>query len=193
MLVITDKRYFDDPSADLSQPDGLGSVWQAIGQIGAAGVSLLPNLLGGGSSAGGPARGLAAIQAVIEQALSSLRTLLQQAQSGQMPVAQALAEAQRIAGALSNPQYVYQAQRGNDAEALRNGKAQAAAIVAQIQALGSALPVGGQTGTQPPVASSGGVVGNSPISAPVSAGSGIDNSTLLIVGLGLAAVFVLKG
>jgi len=194
MVLVLDKRYFDDPTADLSD-GGLGDWWNAVGQIGAAGVQLLPSLLGGGGgSAGGPARGLAAIQAAVDQALGSLRTLLSQARSGQMPVAQALAEAQRIAGALSNGQYVYQAQRGNDAEALRNGKTQAAAIVAQIQALGSGLPVGGQAGTQPPVSvpAGGNTVGTPPASSVPSAGSGIDSNTLLIVGGGLAVLLLLR-
>lgn len=189
-MRVYDQRYFD-PAADFSD-GGLGDWWNAVGQIGAAGVSLLPGLLGGGgSSAGGPARGLAAIQAAVQQALSSLQSLLAQAQQGN--AANVLAEARRIEAALSNPQYVYQAQRGADAEALRNGKAQAAAIVAQIQSLASSVPASPtQTGGLPPVMSSGGSVGNPNASAPGVSGSAIDNSTLLIVGMGLVALFVLR-
>lgn len=187
MEVITDKRIFNDPSADLSQPDGLGDIWNAVGMVGAAGVQLLPSLLGGGgSSGGGPARGLAAIQAAVQQAINSLQTLLQQAQSGN--AASVLGEAQRITAALSNPQYVYQAQRGEDAAVLSRGKQQAAQIVAQIQALagnttasGSATPVAGVvTAADKPA-----------VSAPLPNGSAINATTILIIG-GLAALFLLK-
>ena len=40
-----------------------GDAWDAVGQIGATVVGMLPALSGGGS-AGGPARGLAAINSV---------------------------------------------------------------------------------------------------------------------------------
>lgn len=189
MTAVYDKRYFD-PAADFSD-GGLGDVWNAVGAIGAAGVQLLPGLLGGGgSSAGGPARGLAAIQAAVQQALSSLQTLLGQARNGQ--AANVLPEAQRIAAALSNPAYVYQAQRGADAEALRNGKAQAAAIVAQIQSLASAVPVLPPTSTPPVSLAGGNATGNSPAVTPGGSGSSINNSTLLIVGMGLVALFVMR-
>ena len=110
-----------------------GDAWNAVGQIGAALVGMLPALSGGGP-AGGPARGLAAINAVGQQAIQSLQQLLAMVNSGQAPAASALPEAQRIAAALNNPQYVFQAQNGSDAAALNNFKAQAAQIVQQIQA-----------------------------------------------------------
>lgn len=187
--------YCDEKIWNNVDDDDLGDVWNAVGAVGASAVQLLPSLFGGGSSsAGGPARGLAAIQAAVEQALSSLNQLLQSARSGQMSAATAVSEAQRIAGALSNPQYVYQAQRGNDAEALRNGKAQAAAIVAQIQALaGNTTASGGVISSGSPVTSSaGGSVADPAAFAPASGGSAIDNSTLLLLGGGLALVLLLK-
>lgn len=184
-------RIYCDEKIWNNTDDDLGDVWNAVGAVGASAVQLLPQLFGGGgSSAGGPARGLAAIQAVVQQAISSLTQLLQQAQSGQIAPAAAVSEAQRIAGALSNPQYVYQAQRGNDAAALNQGKQQAAAIVAQIQALAGNTTASGTT--SPVTTSAGGTAANTPASAPASSGFAADNSTLLLLGGGLALILLLK-
>ena len=184
--------YCDEKIWNNVDDDGLGDVWNAVGAIGASAVQLIPGLFGGGSSsAGGPARGLAAIQAAVDQALSSLNQLLAAVRSGQMAPGQAVSEAQRIAGALSNPQYVYQAQRGNDAAALNAGKQQAAAIVAQIQAFAGNTTASGTT--SPVTVPAGGTVANLPASAPTSnSGFAADNSTLLILGGGLALLLLLK-
>lgn len=191
MRVTYDERFFNDTDADL------GDVWNAVGAIGASAVQLVPSLFGGGSSsAGGPARGLAAITAAVNQALDSLNQLLAAVRGGTMPAAAAVSEAQRIAEALSNPQFIYQAQRGNDAEVLRNGKTQAAAIVAQIQALAGNTTAGGAGvnygGIGSPVASSGGTAANPLASAPASNGFAVDNSTLLLLGGGLALILLMK-
>lgn len=157
-----------------------GDVWNAVGQIGATFVGMLPALSGGGS-AGGPARGLAAINAVGRQAIQSLQQLLSMVNSGQAPAAAALPEAQRIAAALSNPQYVYQAQRGSDASALNNFKAQAAQIVQQIQARVNAG--GSSSAPSSPVP---------PSSAPATSTAGFTISPVLMLalfgGLGLLAL-----
>lgn len=186
--VIYDHRYFDN---------NLGDVWNAVGAIGAAGVQMLPTLLNNqGSAAGGPARGLAAIQAAVQQALSSLNQLLAAVRQGQIPPQQAVTEASRIANALSDPQYVYQAQRGNDANALNAGKQQAAALVQQIQqAAGASVPAtttGGittTTGTSPLPANVQ-PTANMPTTATPN-GGGFDGSTLLLLGGGLVGLLLL--
>jgi hypothetical protein len=120
-----------------NRPDELGDAWDAVGQIGAAAAQTgLNQLFGSGGSASGVARGLAAISAFGSQVLQALAQILSAARSGQVPIAQALSDAQTTAGYLENPQYVYQAQRGNDAAALREFKSQAAAIVQQLRSLG---------------------------------------------------------
>lgn len=186
-------RIYCDEKVWNNTDDGLGDAWNAVGAIGASAVQLLPGLFsGGGSSAGGPARGLAAIRAAVDQALSSLNQILQQVRGGQMAAAAGASEAQRIAAALSNPQYVYQAQRGDDAAALNQGKQQAAAIVAQIQALaGNTTPIGGgvNTGGVSPVDTAAGGSAQAPAA---SAAGGIDTSTLLLLGGGLALILLLK-
>ena len=152
-----------------------GDVWNAVGQIGATFVGMLPALSGGGIS-GGPARGLAAINAVGQQAIQSLQQLLAMVNSGQAPASAALPEAQRIAAALSDPQYVYQAQRGSDASALNSFKEQAAEIVRQIQSRGS----------------SGGTSAFPPSTTPAASTPGHSISPVLLLavfgGLGLLAL-----
>lgn len=183
MERIYDQRYFDG---------NLGDAWNAVGAIGASAVQLLPSLLGPrGGSAGGPARGLAAIQAAVQQALGSLNQILQAVRGGQMSPAQAVSEATRIANALSDPQFVYQAQRGNDANALNQGKQQAASLVQQIQA------AAGQT-SGPPTPTGPNPAGPNPAmpspttpAGPPASGGGIDTQTLLLIGGGLVAVILI--
>ena len=189
--------YCDEKIWNNVDDDDLGDVWNAVGAVGASAVQLLPQLFGGGSSsAGGPARGLAAIQAAVQQAISSLNQILAGLRNNQMAPAAAISEAQRIVAALSNPAYIYQAQRGNDAEALRDGKSQAAAIFQQIQGIAAA-------NTNAPLANANGVTtftaggvpgdaGTSPAGAGSAAIGGIDNSTLLLVGGGLVLLLLLK-
>lgn len=183
MEAIFDQRYFDVRTDDGT----LGDIWNAVGAIGASAVNLLPGLLSGGSSSGGPAKGLAAIQAAVNQALSSLNQILQRVTTGQMAPAAAASEAQRIANALGDPQYVYQAQRGNDAAALNAGKSQAAAIVAKIQAAAGALPIVNTAGTAPTMPMPGQTATPNGNDA-----DGIDTTTLLIVAGMLAALLILK-
>lgn len=196
MTKIFDHDYFITRSDDQT----LGDVWGAVGAIGASAVQLLPGLFGGGgSSAGGPARGLAAITAACQQALQSLNQLVTAATSGQMPLAQAISEAERIAAALSNPQYIYQAQRGNDAAVLNDAKAQAQTIIGRLRSLAAPITppaTGGSVGSQtsgPGLPGGSAAVNPSPVNGSTGGGLAIDTSTLLIVGLGLGALFLLKG
>jgi hypothetical protein len=129
-----ERRIFDN------QPEELSDVWDAVGQLGSTGIQLL--FANSGASAGGPARGSAAINSVGQQAIQSLNQLLQLVQSGRMQPARATSEAQRIAAALSDPQYVYQAQHGSDADALNRFKQQAAGLVQQIQSVTAHATVG---------------------------------------------------
>lgn len=182
-----------------NRPQEFGDVWQAVGQIGAAAAQTgLNQLFGaGGGAAGGPARGLAAINTFGQQVIQTLGQMLTAAQSGQVPVAQALTDAQAAAAALSNPQYVYQAQRGNDAAALNTFKTQAAAIVQQIQAL--AASAGDGTGSQT-VTTVDPVTGR-PVTTTIPASSassgdgsvfGISPTLLMLGGGGLLLFLLLK-
>src|SRR5262245_59543467 len=106
-ILVYSEDYFNNAGE-------FGDVWNAVGQIGSTVVGLLP-MFSNGSSAGGPARGLAAINAAGLQAIQSLQQLAAMVNSGQVPASSALPEAQRIAASLSDPQFVYQAQHGSDA------------------------------------------------------------------------------
>lgn len=162
-----------------------GGIWgDVLGQIGAAGVSLLPSLFGGGGGgANGQAKGLQAITAFGQQAIQTLGQILQQLQGGQLSPNDAMSNAQRIVSALSDPAYVYQAQRGKDADALAGFKQQAAQMMSQIQAAASTITVDPKTGM--PNATAGGQ-----IRASGNAG-GIDTGTLLLIGGGLVALLLL--
>lgn len=184
-----------------NQPDELGGIWDAAGQWGAAAIqSVLPMLTGqAGASSGGPARGLAAINAFGTQVIQALQQILAAVRANPAILAQALSDAQTLAGYLGNAQYVYQAQRGNDAEALTQFKAQAAAIVQQIQSLAAAATPstqtgGGQTTTQTVINPATGQPQTIVVPAASSPASGLSISptTLLLLGGGLALVFLLK-
>ncbi|MBX3299761.1 MAG: hypothetical protein KF736_09900 [Acidobacteria bacterium] len=167
-------------SKDFETRDTLaGFDWSAVaGQAAAAGVSTGLQILAGlGNSGGGlPAKGLAAITSFVNQAVQALQQILAGVAAGQFTGDQALSDARRIAGYLSNPQYVYQAQRGNDAAVLQQGKAQAAALLAQIEQAAAVAPV-----------PSGGAAG-----ASAAAGMQGESSNLLMIGgLALAAVIFL--
>lgn len=79
-------------------------------------------------------RGLREINNGGQQLMQALQQLLAAVSAGQIDPAYAVSEASRLASMLSDPAIFYQAQRGDDAAALRNFKAQAAQLVQQIQA-----------------------------------------------------------
>lgn len=173
-MRIFDATFFDDET--------LGSIWgEVLGQVGAAGVGLLPQLFGGGGgSSSGQAKGLQAITAFGQQAIQTLGQILQGVQSGQLSPADGVSNAQRIVNALSDPAFVYQAQRGKDADALAAAKQQANELLSQIQALASAVPANAQGG-----------VAASP-NGPSSGGfGGVSTSTLLLLGGGLVALLLM--
>jgi hypothetical protein len=170
---------------DLAESD-LSGISDVLGQIGAAatswGLNTLTSLVAGGS--GTQAKGTAAITAFGNQAIATLQQILAGIPSGQISRPDAVANAQRIVNALSDPVYVYQAQHGDDAAALTNAKAQAGELLRQIQALAGSVPTTGTTGqntTVVPVPNQNTAVANS------------DNSQLLLIGGGLLlAVLLLK-
>ena len=168
----------------------LGSVWDAVGAIGAAATQVtLPLLLGSGGGSSGPARGSAAVAAYCRQAIDTLNQILTSMQAGQLSRADAVSNATRIVSSLSDSNYVYQAQHGDDANILRTAKSQAGELLRQIQALAGS----GQTSPAGPIpneTSAGNV--STVASAPTPIVAGIDNSTLLLVGGGLALLLLLK-
>lgn len=101
------------------------------------GAQLAPTIIGatqggGGSGAGTPAKGLAAITSFCERAIAGLKEILQAAPN--IPQDQALSSANQLLAVLSDGSQVYQAKRGKDAEVLANAKAEARDIIAQIGA-----------------------------------------------------------
>lgn len=125
----------------------LDSIIKSIGtgvQVATGGVSLWQQIqgqLGGGSSSGGsqPAKGLQQITQRTNEILQMLDTLL--AQIGNQPYEQIYQQARQLVSALSNPQIIYQAQRGEDAAVLQRAKTVANQKLQQI-----AAAAGGVTG-----------------------------------------------
>lgn len=188
MSKVYHENYFDQ------QGDTLADIWSAVGSIGAAGVSLLPSLFGGGgSAAGGPARGLAAINAFGSQAIQTLNQILSQLNGRQLSPADAITNAERIVAALSNPAMVYQAQRGNDADALRNFKAQANAILERIRAA-AGIPIAGNANAPAtsPAAVSGNAAGVSSPPVQTSGELSISPTVLMIVAAAVGGLLLLK-
>jgi len=89
---------------------------------------------GGGSS--GQAKGLAAITAFVNQALSALNQVKGTIATAQVAIyPQILSTARQIEASLSDSSKVYQAKNGQDAAILANGKTQARALVQQIESM----------------------------------------------------------
>jgi len=144
----------------------------------AAGSAALPFITGLFSACkAGQACGLSGINAFGQQVMQTLAQIEQMLTSGLLAPGQAASEAGRVAATLSDSNYVYQAKRGNDAAALQNFKAQAAAKVQQITALASQLQQRAAESASNPLAG-------------ISGGSG--SSLLLLGGLGLVAMLALR-
>ena len=127
----------------------------------------------------GQAKGLAAIQAAGSQIIQAIQQIASNpANFGTLQ--NAIAEAEKLAMFLSDPQYFYQAKEGSDYTALKNFKIQARNIIAQMT----------QT-TQTPDILPPNTVNTSPTVADVI--SSQDNTTLYY-GIGAAVVlaFVLS-
>lgn len=118
----------------------------------------------------GQACGLAGIQSFTSQAIQTLNQILAMLKGGQITPTDAVTNAQKVASALGDPQYVYQAKKGKDAAALQAAKSQAAQLVQEIQSVAATI--------KPP--SAAGSIG------------GISSNTLLLIGGAVAAVFLLK-
>lgn len=197
MLRVYNSRYFDTAEGITLGDD----VWTAVGQIGAAGVQvglplLLQSINGGRVAAGGPARGLAAINAFGRQVIETLNQIIQQIRAGALSVADGIANGERISAALSNPAYVYQAQRGSDAAALRDFKSRSSALLEQIRQFAQITAGGGTVptataaagGTTPAATTAAGVGG--PTAATAS--GAISGTTMILIAGGLAAILLLK-
>jgi len=151
-------------------------------------LGIIPALIGLGLSAvpiikglfsackPGQACGLKEIQSFVDQVLQTLAQIQQMLETGLIDPSQAVAEAQRVSAALSDPTMIYQAKNGKDAAALANGKTQAAAAVQQIMTLAAQIV----TSPAAPADASG-----------ITAGSGVSSSTLLIGGAAVLAAILL--
>ena len=139
---------------------------------------------GGGSSSGGgctgQARGTTAITQCSQQVLNALDGLLQQV--GHQPYEQIIQQAQTLVAALSNSQYFYQAQHGDDAAALASAKT---AAQQKLQAIISAAnqaannPTGTAVGQTGQIISSGGNVATTGLDTV----SSLLNDKFLVYGL----------
>jgi len=160
----------------------------AINAGGAIGAGLLGGA-GGSSGASGQAKGLAAIQSAGQQVISTFDALNQKITSDpNFSKSDAYTAADKLVSILSDPAAFYQAQKGKDAEALANFKAQAAQLAAKSKSIADAAEA--QRAAQP--AQKTGAVQMQPIQT-ASLVNGISNQTLLFVAVGIAAVFIMKG
>lgn len=139
-----------------SELGGLSDIFRSIGLIGAAAsgpiAAAIPGVSNGVAGAigaaaqaaaalflvpkppGGPAKGLAAIQAFCNRVLAALDAVTQAASNGQIDRATAYAQADQLAALLSDPTAVYQAQHGDDANALNAAKSAASQKVQAAKA-----------------------------------------------------------
>lgn len=159
---------------------GAANIIAAVAQ-GTAAMFLVPK------PPGGPAKGLAAIKAFCDKVLQALDQLAAAAANGQADRATVYSKADQLVALLSDPTAVYQAQRGDDADALNAAKQAAAQKAQQAKAAADAFAQGspGGAGTQQPVTidpATGQV-----IPATQTATGGADITTIAIVGIaGLA-------
>lgn len=141
---------------------------------------------GGGGSSSGQAKGLQQITDFVNQVLSALDSLKQNAANGE----DVSAQADQIAALLSDSSRVYQPKKGKDATALADGKSKAAAKVNEIKSLIQQTRVAVQQQQQQSNNSSnsnnnGSSNNNSNNNSNDVGGSlinGIDNDTLLLIG-----------
>lgn len=171
----------------------LDSVIQA-GVAVAGAITAPPNATGGAK----PAKGSAQIRAFVNRVLGGLDSLIQQtsslsssqkAQAGQ----QIMAQAQAIAGALSDGSQVYQAKRGDDAKILTDGKRDAGIKLQQLEQIltgqGSVtvntLPTSGNLPTGLPTAD-----GTTPVQQQQAMNN--DILPLYLLGGGILLILLLK-
>lgn len=173
----------------------LGNIFNQIMQGIDAGLRIFGSLGGGGGSGSGggcsgQARGLRAIQTCSAQVLAAIDALA--AQVGQQPYQQLIDQANQLVAVLSDPQYFYQAQRGDDAAALANAKSQAQQKLQQLIALANQAaqnPIGTGVGQAGQVISSGGNV----VTSGFDSLSEVLNDPIVIYGgLGLIAYMLIN-
>lgn len=161
------------------EPAKLGAIdW---GGLISAGTSLIGGLFGGGSKPPNQAKGLQAIQQKANSILTALDSILASVTAGQGNTAQAVAQAQTLVAALSDPNEFYQAQRGDDAAALSSAKSSAQqklqAIMSAAATVSGANTIPNQVGQ---VAAAGGTFTQRLLA----------DNTLLYIGAGLAIVYL---
>ncbi|MEO5858745.1 MAG: hypothetical protein ABIR33_07335 [Pyrinomonadaceae bacterium] len=128
-------------------------------------------LFGGGRKA--QFQGLAEINTAGQQATAAMDQIKAALTSGQMSPGQAVSEAQKIVRSFNDPTIVYPASKGADAAARTQFIASLSQSLQQIQAAAASVPAAQAN-------ASGSDLG------------GISTNTLLLVGGGLLAVFILK-
>lgn len=176
----------------------LGGIWSSIlslatpfanfipvaGPFVSAGLAGLQGLLGA-NSVPGQAKGLASIDAFGGQVLAKFDELGNAAANCKIAPADAYKAADEMVAILSNPQAVYQAQKGKDAAALAGFKSQAAEKAQQVKAAidRCVQQQQQQPGTQTQI------INGQVVTTPVA--GGIDTTTLLLLGgVGLLVVFL---
>ncbi len=173
------QRYFgQNPNASVyADDDGLGFPIAAV--IGAA-TGVLPFIKSLFSACTpGQACGLAGITSFGNQVIQTLGQIKQMLENGLLPPQQAVSEAQKVAGALADPNFIYQAKKGKDAAALATFKTQAAAIVQEIIQVAATVNTAQVQGIDPATGK------------PKAAASSV-LPTLLIAGGGLLLLMAVK-
>lgn len=168
--IIYNSRWFDT-ALEGTDDETFGVVGALISA--APGIfSAIAGLFGGGRKA--QCQGSAEIQSCGQQAITAMNQILQGLAAGQMSPDQAVAEASRIVGQFNDPSIVYPAKKGNDAAIRQQFIQQLSALQQQVQQ--AAATAAAQSPQQQ----------NNILS------NGISPNTFLLLGGGLAALFLLR-
>lgn len=164
-----------------------------VGQYVSAGLRGLSSLSGGGGG-GGVAKGLQGITTFGNEVINAFGQLLSQAANGQITKEEAYQKADKLVSLLSDGSVVYQAQKGKDAEALNNFKAQAKQKADEVKAAADNFYQRQMQQQQQPQMQGAILTGYTPQGQPIyqygGGGGGIDTTTLLLFGGG-ALILVL--
>lgn len=176
--LVYDEKFFDG-TAIYRGDDTTGFV-PAIIAAAPGIIGVISGLFGGGQKA--QCQGLAGINACGQQAVQSMQQILAGLQNGQIQPQQAVSNAQQIVNDFNNPSIVYPAKKGNDAAARQQFIVQLGQLNQQVQAIASQI-----TAQQQQAAASGQTI--DPVTGQAT--GGISTNTLLLVGGGLVAIFLL--
>lgn len=174
MIQVYDEKFFN-PAGDFRRGDETTGF---IAPLIIAAPAIFQTVMGLFNKQTAQFQGLAGIQSGGQQLLQALSQIKSGLQSGQMSPQDAVSEAQRIAGTLSDPKIFYPAKKGKDAAELTQIKAAAAAAVSEIQTLASQIAQAQQAAGIDPRTG-----------RPLPSSGGLSTTTLMLVGGGLLGVY----